>query len=261
MKEISINLDVLKDTALRGIRRATVFMGLGINAAADETFKNYELDKYTPIQFIPNNLNDKVINHFKKEFEYWIIMNGLRELNESFSLFLDEVFHTCAIVSNSNSKQVNRKIINNFSRLSLREKVIKLEELFFVKVKHSKYIYSINKARNCYTHRKGIVSIEDCKNCVLEIKWISLDLSILLEDNEIINPELPLKDPIKLKTAGKVQYKYVDRKIQFHVGEVIRLTPKQLSEICYFFKIVVDEVMIELYQFLQTSGIEVRKPE
>jgi hypothetical protein len=50
---INLDLDKLLDIALKGVRRAAVFMGLGVNAAIDPDFRSYQLSALTNIQTDP----------------------------------------------------------------------------------------------------------------------------------------------------------------------------------------------------------------
>ncbi len=46
MNQINIDLPAIKNIAVIGVRRTAIFMGLGINAANDPEFKQYELAKF-----------------------------------------------------------------------------------------------------------------------------------------------------------------------------------------------------------------------
>jgi len=69
MDQVVINFDALKDIALRGIRRTSVFLGLGINAARDERLKKWQLTTSSMFRVIPNDVDVETINHFKSTFE------------------------------------------------------------------------------------------------------------------------------------------------------------------------------------------------
>jgi len=87
---INIDLQKLEDLAHVGVRRATIFMGLGLNAAHKEDFNDYELSKLPvipsqtdlPIELIPRGLPVERVQEFKKEFATWVTACGMRELLE-----------------------------------------------------------------------------------------------------------------------------------------------------------------------------------
>ena len=92
MAEIEYNIGFGKilAVALKGVRRATVFLGLRLNAALDPEFNKYQLTKIAKIQLLPPDVDAQTLTHFKDEFKTWIVGNGLRELIETFSFFSKE---------------------------------------------------------------------------------------------------------------------------------------------------------------------------
>jgi len=101
MRRIEIDGHKILNIALLGVRRAAVFMGLGINAARDSRFREYELAHITGIELVPRGVEDKVVDKFKDEFQLWIIESGFRELLERFALFLDSIhYHSLLLATN-----------------------------------------------------------------------------------------------------------------------------------------------------------------
>ena len=82
--EIEIDLDKILDVALRGVRRASMFMGFGVNAALSPEMRNYQLSDITRIKILPDNISDDSLEKAKNEFRLWIEANGFRELIETF---------------------------------------------------------------------------------------------------------------------------------------------------------------------------------
>jgi hypothetical protein len=87
----NINLDSLLEIAQRGVRRASVFLALGVNSARDPRMDNYMFPKDVLIQVLHEGLDQKTVEHFKTEFEKWVILSGLRDLTETFSIYLNGV--------------------------------------------------------------------------------------------------------------------------------------------------------------------------
>lgn len=52
INHVHIDLPAISNIVDKGVRRTAVFMGLGINAANNPDFKQYELAKFTDIEFI-----------------------------------------------------------------------------------------------------------------------------------------------------------------------------------------------------------------
>ena len=59
----------------------------------------YELTDISPIHLVPSNVPEETIAHFKTEFGRWVITNGLRELIETFALFLDRTHNACLFMA------------------------------------------------------------------------------------------------------------------------------------------------------------------
>ena len=98
MTSHTINFSHLKEISLLGIRRATVFLGLGLNAAKREDFSDYQLPGDVPIRFVSDNLPADKVMEFKDAFAKWIISCGLRELMETFAVYLDGI-HRASVLS------------------------------------------------------------------------------------------------------------------------------------------------------------------
>ena len=137
MAEIEYNIGFGKilAVALKGVRRATVFLGLGLNAALDPEFNKYQLTKIAKIQLLPPDVDAQTITHFKDEFKTWIVGNGLRELIETFSVFLERVHEACLVIHN-HLERVSPKDLSeqqaSFVRQGLPRKLQFLKESFSV---------------------------------------------------------------------------------------------------------------------------------
>jgi len=67
MPQIEYNIDFgkLLEVALKGVRRATVFLGLGVNAALDKNFNKYQLTDIAQIQLLSPGVDAQTLFHFK----------------------------------------------------------------------------------------------------------------------------------------------------------------------------------------------------
>ncbi|MEP4034912.1 hypothetical protein [Pseudophaeobacter sp.] len=97
--KINLDFGAILEIALKGVRRSSVFMGLGVNAARDPENKDYQLSGITQIQLVPENVPKEAVEHFKKEFQIWIVAGALREATEAFALFLDELHRACSVAA------------------------------------------------------------------------------------------------------------------------------------------------------------------
>jgi hypothetical protein len=240
-QQIQIDFSKTKDIADRGVRRAAVFMGIGINAVLGKERLNYDLTNITQIQLMPSNVSDETHAHFKDEFSIWITGNGFRELIETFKVFLDELHHICLILASSKgilSIEKVKSFDKNFPREGLPQKLSLLNDHFNVSPKYPKYLKTLNKARNCLTHRRGIVGFEDCNDIdVLKINWLGIDIFVEEPNgNKTLMTEIP-EGGLFLPEGGSVNLQVVQREKKVNRGDIIKFTPRELAEICHYFLI------------------------
>ena len=259
MKNVEIDGHKILDIALRGVRRAAVFMGLGINAARDSRFREYELAHITGLELVPTGVEDKVIDKFKDEFQLWIIESGFRELLERFALFLDSIHYHSLLLAVNHSKISQRdaeKLNKDFEFKGVAAKLIQLDETFGMKFKHAHHLETLAKARNCLTHRLGIVGDKDCNNDNhFELKWQSMDFSIEAPDrDEPIPLKFPIEEPIYLESGGALMLKFVDRKLRFAKGQKLAVSSKELAEICHFVIIASKDVLTAMRDYAKSIG-------
>jgi len=263
MTHITIDFDQMKDIAYRGVRRAAAFMGLGVNAARDHQFKKYQLSDLAMFRVITDDLDDKGITHIKDEFEKWVISNGLRELVESFGLFLDKV-HTACLWMATNKKQLTNEDANKFGPAfewkGVEEKLSTLRNRFGVSTDKEKYFTSINQARNCITHRKGRVGPEDLKGeKSFRLTWWGFDVYVERPNKEriLLKPPFP-KEGIFFKDGGSLLLQVNDRTIEYILGDTLNLSPNDLSEICLLVRLASDDITRSTHEYAKKIGIEVK---
>ena len=182
----TINLDAISETARKGVIRTVVFLGLGVNAANDPHFNGYELNRFqgsrptnVGYKFLPSKVTQKTLSEFKKEFGNWVVANGLRELVETFAVFLDQIQNACLTMALNRRKLTTKEAVafaKQFPYKGIKEKLSLLNKRFNIRPEHPDYIISINQIRHCLTHRLGRVGPEDCKtDNKLTVRWLGLD--------------------------------------------------------------------------------------
>ncbi len=245
MPQVNLNIDFnqIREVADKPVKRAAAFMGLGLNAAYDKEFKNYQLAPITQIEVIPSNLNSNSISHLKSEFALWIIAGGLNELIEGFESFLERIHLIPLLIKLRNGTLTHleaRKERKKFTYLGLKDKLSLLREKHSLNLEDAPYLESLAFARNCFTHRHGIVSPADLKNGASEltIEWKGMDVFVSTPEGEEI-PIIPSagKESIFLKKGGTIKLRpNVIRSCKFAKGQLIQLSPHDLAEICLFVK-------------------------
>jgi hypothetical protein len=265
MNQINIDLPTIKNIAVKGVRRTAIFMGLGINAANDPDFKQYELAKITSLEFIEPISDEKTLTHFKTEFGRWVIANGLRELIETFCVFLDEIHFVCLLLAISSGQistdQFHRQN-TKFRHCGLKDKLKHLNNDFGVATGQSDYLMSINQARHCLTHRRGIVGNEDCFNGKeLIVRWTGIDTYAETPSGERISL-FPMPEGGVLLTEGsKIMAAFPERTKIFPIRSLVTFSPRDLAEICHFTLNQTSEVICSIEDYVRKSGIPLTKLE
>ena len=265
LKQITLDFDKILDVALKGVRRASVFMGLGVNAALDEQFKAYQLSVITNIQLVPENVSDETLSHFKDEFRIWVEAAGLRELSETFASYLDALHHACLVLKTVQAKASTSKIEekqSSFAMEGIPNKLNILRQRFSVEPEHSSYIVSIGRARNCLAHRRGIVGVNDLRDDKeLEIMWLGMDMFVETPSGEKHYLNEPLKEGIYLPNGGTVKIQFVERKRTFSLGAKLTLSTRDLAEICWFYTREAKSAITSAVAFSRKLGVHVAKSE
>lgn len=255
-----IYYDNILDIALKGVRRTAVFLGLGLNAASNPDFVDYSLTDVAPIQIIPADADDETIKHFKEDFSIWIVSCGLRELIETFNVFLDGIFYASLIVAISKGDISNERAVEfyqKFTYVGTGKKFEVLEDRFNVRYKYSDYVCTVNMARNCLTHRLGRVAPKDCNdNDKLLIKWLGFEIYFESKSGETIKPELPIRKPFRVEGGVSLMSKFAEKSLAFNVGSTIRIPPKSLAEICFFLHMAATVIRDSAIEYAVAQGIK-----
>ncbi|MCR4321361.1 MAG: hypothetical protein NUV74_13620 [Candidatus Brocadiaceae bacterium] len=243
----TVDLDKIKEIALKGIQRTTIFLGLGINAARDEKLIQYQLPENHFLKMVQENASEEQVNHFKQNFEKWIISNGLRELIETFGLFLDKIHQTCLLFATSKTL-ISSKDANTFGpafeKKGVEGKLHTLRTRFDIQTNKENYFASINQARNCITHRQGRIGLEDLKGKnSFGLTWWTLNMVAQMADGKEVSLTPMPKEGFFFKEAGTIGVKILDRLREFKKGEIIELTPTDINEICFLVYMATNDIV------------------
>jgi hypothetical protein len=260
--EITIDFDGVLEVALKGIRRSSVFLGLGVNAATDRENRAYQLSSLTQIQIVPEYVSPETVQHFKDEFKVWIEAAALREATESFALFVDELHRKCSIIyAVRNAIGMNELVDkqNRFAREGVPNKLNLLDQTYGVKAAGKDYLLLLNKARNCLAHRGGRVGPEDInEEAAFSVAWRGLDIFVEEPNGKrAYLLDIP-EDGLWLENGGIVKAQFVERRRSFGLGAVLELSPRDLAEICWFYADEARAIVVSAVEYAKANGVIVR---
>jgi hypothetical protein len=207
-REVRIDFQRIQERMLVGARRAAVFLGFGVNAARDPDFTAYGLTDIADIQLIRSNHDEATVRSFKREFESWIAGNGLRKLLETFAHFLDQTFEACLTIQDvlANNRVPAPEALKEFEGERFPNKLCVIHQKFQVAPEMPSFLISLQRARNCLTHRRGVVGPKDCRESDSSVvNWRGMDIVV----REPTGAETHINDAIK------------ERKILMNGGDVL----------------------------------------
>lgn len=257
---LHFDLDKLKDVAIRSVRRAATFLGIGINSTSDWHTQTLTLQAQSMWRFVPDPLPEGFLEHAVYEFRTWIAANALRELDAGFNTFLDQAWNILAWSklhgTRVKSDHTIKGIEADTNAASKYEKVITeagaqphdLPEL-----------KSLSNLRNCLTHSHGVVTSRHLNtDKALLVQWKGFEMRLQQEDVYVVfpcpMPEQGIQAPDPSKPAQVVGV-VVSREKRFEVSKPVALEPSELHEICWGYLRRTDEVTDAILADMRKRGI------
>ncbi len=224
---VLIDLDQLCEVSMRGIFRTSTFSSMGYRLADKATLKDLRVEDEVAIRVELNETPPNLLDECKANFKTWVMLNGLRELVESFGLLLQALYGACCAVENRRDLKRARKLVTEFEKGGELKRLRRLAGDFQIRPVLDAELQSMIDARNCITHRWGI-----CVDAPVTIKWLMPECSVEGPNGERQILELPLKQPLGPITSGRGYLEWKPAAKTFAVGEIIRITPAELHGMC-----------------------------
>lgn len=252
-----------REIARKACLRSASFLGFGLNCARDSSLSDFSLSKEVSFQFLPSNLPEAKVEELKREFENWIVSNGLRALIESFAVFLDRIYEYSLLVTYNGKKfdpEISTKV-NKIRNKGLPGKQKALREDFGITCDFTPHLKSIYEARSCLAHTRGIVTKDHLNSGErLRISWRVVELVTSDSDGaEKILENTAESSPMEVH--GGIKKRAVTRERTFKVGELIDLSVRDLAEICMFCYLACDGFFFPALEHAKQYGLDLKKNE
>jgi len=252
--QMTIDFGKIHGTAIRGINRAAVFLGLGVNAADQSASVDYHLTSDTNLRMLPD-VDDEVLGEWKKEFRVWIVGCGFREMIDGICVYLDRLHVACRMIDRSSSE----KILKEFEFFGLVEKLDSLEKVFGISCRFNEQLASFYPVRNCFVHRLGRVGDQDLRKAdQLKLRFMRYDSVFVTSSGEELRiPDIfdPNSPQFVTPEAGSLGIKWVEKSLSFSKGDWVVLSPKDLTEILFFTSRCVMELTKTTLRFAKARGV------
>lgn len=249
LRQQVIDLNRVYTEALAGIHRAYIFMRFGSYGLSISDFEDTELPGKMQILVVPEPMSEVALKDYTAQFKAWVVGNGLRELVETFSQFLDEIYLIGMGIAFPHDRIRRMKL---FHEASLRSKVQRLRDELQIEGIFARHFESFTAARNALTHGIGIVRQRDCtEGDELVITWRGIENYFVAEDGVRyrIGDEpsgVHLREPIEIVRP--------DREKRWKVGERVQLSAYELTEICFMANYEAVDVTDSLRDFAKRHG-------
>lgn len=261
-----LNIEEIKQISYTGIRRAYAFMGLAINATNIESFNDYNLSKITKYIFLPTDLPIEEVKKIKIEFKDWIISNGFQEFLGSFEVFLDNIHFVYLNILTSKHEITQSdatKKHKSFKMKGVKKKLIALEKISNSKSKFFDHIETINIARNCLVHRRGLIEKKDLNfDKHFNLTWLGMDSYIEKFDKTRVYIFPPDKCSEEDKHAEKnelIKIEWNQRSKKFSIGDSIKLNTTEISEILMMMSHATNEIVSQLFEYSKKNNVKIEK--
>lgn len=237
-------------------------MGLAANAVRIHPPISHSLDDHFRTVIVPDEVDEATKRHFLEEFEKSVVANGLRELVDTFSLFLNDAYGA-VILSHRATKiplEEEPKPTRKFPRENVAGQLARLHGIFGTQFQLTPMFNSLVTARNCLTHHRGVVRQEDCAPGMdyFELTWRRVAMWAETADGRILAEFEPGTDKglgvkITEETVMKAQFRDFGR--HFPVGSVIQIERQDLAQICQATIAAADLVLEALTAHLRKIGV------
>jgi|GEM_PF-3212965 len=263
----NIDFGKLKEFGNVGIRRAAIFLGLGMNAVHRDDFLDYQLNKIPsaigrprfPMEFFPDNLPPERVREFKREFGRWIQDCCLCDLLEHHALLLDRMHLDALVLFQSLSKLAEiedpEKLHNSFRQIGIPGKHKELRDRLGLVLPHSDAIDQLYEARNALTHDFGVVLPKrKAPDREIVLTWPTFQIYGVGRET---GTETPIADMIGVPTKEEtdINLRIGSEQRTFKVGERIQIGLDELEGILFFFaQRAVPGALNAFHDFLKNHG-------
>lgn len=257
-QKIILNLDDDIEILRTGVRRADIFMGVGLNAAENTPPISHLLatESIHVIDLVKKNLTPDEQTHVNLEFAKWIRANGLRELVETFAIFSDRLYIALFLMSQGTDARGEKlKPIVRFEKLGVTDKIDVMSKLIPVDDGDRRVLRSLNQARNCYAHRRGIVGKRDLNpgEQSMLLRWNGFRMEVREPDGNIIS-EAEMYEHV-FQRGGEIDLRVVERTREFAVGAELVLEKQDLKEICLSLLCIGQRLLRQTMEVARAAGL------
>jgi hypothetical protein len=203
---------------------------------ATPTTSDYQitLDKMT---YAFEALRTVDIINLHADFQRWAAMAVLRDLIESFSIFMSEKYRECIEAAPAVTFSLTAQ---KFERCGIEEQLSIFLSDFIIDPEWTLRLTGFNRARNCLAHRQGIVGDADKnEDNELVVRWLAPCIELT---RNAPTPEVVVEGPMNSLMRGRhlsgqgARIGVRDKEKRTPIGTVLSFQPADVLEICQTFQ-------------------------
>jgi hypothetical protein len=267
--DINIDLGALLAQLQHAIQRTIYLAAMGLNATPRLTQEDMQLPG-TSISLSLAGPDPWPIEAAREGFTQWILGNGLRDASEAISGYLEEARTVLAVwqlavrcrsgpITGADWHAATERQQQDFHWFGLPRKIQHLQDTYSLALDPDLvgHLLSINKARNCLVHRRGIVQGDDLnEDGALRVSWRRLALVINGADGEREGFPGSLVEADESMSVSNRDVSKI-----FPLGTAIAFSVQEFADVCWSLFLFGNSTTKLIEDWARAHGYELRRPQ
>jgi len=254
---LHIDLDAFEAPMKEALRRAAIFLGYAFHASEIAPLKSISLKAPIVLDVgVPDPISPADRKGYQTEFTQWAIGQGLIEIDQSYHRYLvsalDALADTDDFLMSQSSPGPRKPNLSNTWKVH-EQLYAKLDQQSAEHRVESGYLRSLVNTRNCLAHDSGIVTRRRMVdgNSTMSIRWPGRDMVMIDHYGRRTLLQRDREHRVRAEDVGKkLSIEEVVRERHFEEGDRIVLSQSDLSEIIFFYQVLVIKVKSEMYRIV-----------
>lgn len=250
-QQLKIDLNGLRVELQKSLQEVICLVAAGLNSS--DTIELEGLKLPTSIQRNFARIDGADLDKVKRRYSEWLLTCGFRDSIESVSTFLENAHKVLTCWELAEKKDSAFRIprerwdndfvreVKKFHRLGFPDKLNHLAQKHAMGIKDTfkAQILSINSARNCLVHRRGIVGEPD-ENVpgALLVKWLRMKLFLRNEEGD---RDLVIGETIEKE--GTICMVHEEKQKSFSLRTMVNFSVDEFSELTWSFFLFAEELV------------------
>ena len=257
-----IDFGSMVDRFMVDARRVAFFVGVAQHAAENDAIGAYQMaraGRTSALEHVPSGLSAEKVREGRHEMADWVLAQGLRDLVEAFEKFMEAPFSAAMLaarIAGVIDAAAEAKWRKEFDNVGLHGKCKVFADVLGIAVPGDQHFATLNRYRNCLTHRRGFVHDIDCDAGTghMSTTWRGFDLILQLEDGrELSESEFMGR---AFDVPGHIVLRFVNRSKAHPVGARATFSVEELSELVFTFTASAREFAVAAIARLVELGVK-----